>query len=326
MPAHSFREALATWQPQQPANDNAPITAESFAGLAERRAFVQRVQAKPEPVLALPTLERLGRAAPDVVRLWKFWRDIQAAPSPHIYNQPEIVHDHATAGSLRTENGIEDDPETVNTGFSEGGEQDLECRPTIAEIERAMEGAGRVSVVCMVLNGVRSDVRQVRRPCERGSHARIGDLVFRNGVMVEWGKTKRGVPLAPVERLRASKGSRKPQPKRNLRWLVRTNAPIAKNAGFMAGIAASTGRSGAPLECFAEAEQARKAEDSNLRAALGAHAKILDMAIGDATAREIGERRGYHGKHAERRGIFLVNEAFAALRALVGENILAKAA
>lgn len=189
-----------------------------------------------------------------------------------------------------------------------------------------MEGAGRVSVVCMVLNGVRSDVRQVRRPCERGSHARIGDLVFRNGVMVEWGKTKRGVPLAPVERLRASKGSRKPQPKRNLRWLVRTNAPIAKNAGFMAGIAASTGRSGAPLECFAEAEQARKAEDSNLRAALGAHAKILDMAIGDATAREIGERRGYHGKHAERRGIFLVNEAFAALRALVGENILAKAA
>lgn len=121
MPAHSFREALATWQPQQPANDNAPITAESFAGLAERRAFVQRVQAKPEPVLALPTLERLGRAAPDVVRLWKFWRDIQAAPSPHIYNQPEIVHDHATAGSLRTENGIEDDPETVNTGFSEGG-------------------------------------------------------------------------------------------------------------------------------------------------------------------------------------------------------------
>lgn len=108
------------------------------------------MQAKPEPVLALPTLERLGRAAPDVVRLWKFWRDIQAAPSPHIYNQPEIVHDHATAGSLRTENGIEDDPETVNTGFSEGGEQDLECRPTIAEIERAMEGraAFRWSVWC----------------------------------------------------------------------------------------------------------------------------------------------------------------------------------
>jgi hypothetical protein len=50
------------------------------------------------------------------------------------------------------------------------------------------------------------------------------------------------------------------------------------------------------------------------------------LAVGDATAREIGERRGYRGKHAERRGIFLISEAFAALRALVGENILPKAA
>lgn len=65
-----------------------------------------------------------------------------------------------------------------------------------------------------------------------------------------------------------------------------------------------TGRSGAPVECFAEAEQSRKAEEGGLRQALGAHAEILDLAIGDATAREIGESRGYSGKHAERRGIF----------------------
>jgi hypothetical protein len=326
MPKHNFHEALATWRQPRPANDNTPISADSFASLAARRAFVQRTQAKPDPVLNLPTLERLGRVAPDVVPLWKFWRDLQATPSPDIYNQPEIVHDFAIAGSLRPERGLMAEAEPVNSGFSDGGEQDLECRPTIAEIERAMEGAGRVSVVCMVLRGVRSDVRQVRRPCERGSNARIGDLVFRNGVMVQWGKTNRGVPLAPVERLRASKGSRKPKLARDLRWLVRTDAPIVKNAGFMAGVTASTGRSGAPLECFAEAEQARKAEDQSLRIALGTHAEILDLAITDATAREIGERRGYQGKHAERRGIFLVNEAFAALRALVGENNIPKAA
>lgn len=327
MPAHQdYRATLAAWQPRQPANDNAPIAADGFASLAARRAFIQRDQGKPEAVLALPTLERLGRVAPDVVALWKFWRDLQSAPAPDVYNAPEIVHDHAIAGSLRPERGLMAEAEPVNSGFSEGGEQDLEVRPTVAEIERAMEGAGRVSVVCTVCSGVRYDVRQVRRPCERGASARIGDLVFRNGVMVQWGETARGVPLAPMERLRASKGSRKPRPKRDLRWLVQTDAPIVKNAGFMAGVNASTGRSGAPLECFAEAEQARKAEDQSLRIALGTHAEILDLAITDATAREIGESRGYGGKHAERRGIFLVNEAFAALRALVGENILQKAA
>lgn len=99
-----------------------------------------------------------------------------------------------------------------------------------------------------------------------------------------------------------------------------------RKVDFLAGKTHSTGRSGAPLECFAEVEQSRKAEESNLRTALGAHADVLDLAIGDATAREIGESRGYLGKHAERRGIFLISGAFAALRALVDENILPKAA
>jgi hypothetical protein len=85
-------------------------------------------------------------------------------------------------------------------------------------------------------------------------------------------------------------------------------------------------RSGAPIECFAEREQVPRAEEHSLRAALGAHAELLDMAIGDSTAREIRESRGHVGKTAERRGIFLINEAFAALRTLVGENSLPKAA
>lgn len=318
MPHHDFRTALSPLQPARPANDNAPITADSFASLAERRAFVQREQTRPDPVLALPTLERLGRVAPDLVPLWRFWRDLQSTPAPTIYAAPEIVADPAIAGTLRPERGVEAEAEPVNTGFSEGGEQDLEVRPTVAEIERAMEGAGRVAVVCAVLNGVRSDVQRIERPLVLGANTRIGDLVFRNGRLVRWGRTARGVSLKPIERLRAPKGNRQKPPARDLRWLVRTDAPFARGAGFMAGEVHSTGRSGAPLECFAEQEVERRAADQSLRAALGAHADILDLAIGDATAREIGESRGYRGKHAERRGIFLINEAFAALRALVG--------
>jgi hypothetical protein len=312
MPAQhrDYREALEAWQPQ-PANDNGLIAADSFADLPARRAFVQRKQSKPAPALNLPSLERLGRVSPDTVRLWQYWRDLQCAAPADVFAEPEIIVDKGE--------------EPANTGFSTA-EQDLEVRPTVDELQRAWESAParQVSVHCVVRGGQRFDVQAVIDPVvyRNGDTARIGSLVFRKGHLVRWGSTKRGKPLEPVERLRAEKGSRERPPARDLRFLVRTDAPIVKNAGFLAGETATTGRSGAPLECFAEAEQARKAEQGQLRAALGAHADILDLAIGDTTAREIGERRGYKGKHAERRGVFLISEAFAALRALVGENIL----
>lgn len=295
--------------PHLPANDNGLIAADSFTSLAARRAYVQRPQGKPEPVLALPTLERLSRVAPDVVHLWRYWRDMQAAPAPDVYAEPEII--------------VDEGEEPANTGFSEG-EQDLEIRPLVDELRRAWESgpARRVSVHCTVRGGQRSDVQPVIDPVVtiKGDMAYVGPLVFRRGRLIRYGRTARGVSLEPVERLRAEKGSREKPAARDLRFLVRTDAPIATNAGFLAGTSASTGRSGAPLECFAEAEQSRKDEQGRLRQALGAHAKILDLAIGDATARDIGESRGHRGKHAERRGIFLVNEAFAALRPLVAPD------
>jgi hypothetical protein len=292
------------------------ITARSppTASPASRNAgtFVQRKHSNPNPVLNLPQLERLGRSSPDTAHLWKFWRDLQSAAAPDVYAEPEII--------------VDEGEEPANTGFSEGGEQDLEIRPTVEELLRAIEGAGRVSVTCTVHNGRRSDVRRSSWPLVLGNTTKIGDLEFRKGRLVRWGVTARGTTLEPVERLRAEKGSRKSSPQRDFRRLVRTDAPFARKVEFLAGDTHSTGRSGAPLECFAEAQQARKAEQSVLRKALGAHADILDLAISDSTAREIGESRGYHGKHAERRGIFLVNEAFAALRALISEKVLPKAA
>lgn len=314
-PQHDFRAALDAWHQPRPANDNTPISAESFTDLAARRAFVQRPQPKPGAMLALPTLERFGRVAPENVPLWRFWRDLQAARAPDIYAEPEII--------------VDEGDEPANSGFSDT-EIDLEIRPRVDELRRAWESAPtrRVAVVCTVRGGQRYDVQPVINPIVtyKGDIAYIGPLVFRAGKLVRYGRTARGVPLKPIERLGEPKGSRKPPPVRDFRFLVRTNAPFAREVDFLAGDTHSTGRSGAPLECFAEAEQARKAEEAGLRSLLGAHAEILDLAIGDATAREIGESRGYGGKHAERRGIFLVNEAFAALRALVGENSLPKVA
>jgi hypothetical protein len=315
MPALHFKEALQVWQPQRAANDNAPIAADGFASRAERRAFIQRPQGKPDPVLALPTLERLGRIAPENVPLWKFWRDLQASPAPDIYAEPEII--------------VDEGEEPANTGFGET-ELDVEIRPRVDELQRAWESAParRVSVHCVVQGGARYNVQPVIDPVviTKGDMTYIGPLAFCKGKLLQYGRTARGVTLKPIERLGESKGSRESPPPRDFRFLVRTAAPFAWKVDFLAGDTHTTGRNGAPLECFAEAEQARKAEESNLRAALGAHAEILDLAIGDVTAREIGESRGYAGKTAERRGIFLINEAFAALRALVGENNIPKAA
>lgn len=231
-----YRETLASWHVSKPANDNTPLTADSFANLAERRAFVQREQREPEHVLRLPQLERLGRTSPDTARLWKYWRDLQCTPVADVFVENETEAD---------------DGEPVNTGYSTA-EQDLEIRPSVEELLRAVEGAGRVSVVCTVHNGQRADVRQERRPLVLGNTTKMGDLVFRHGQLVRWRETSRGAPLKPVEGLRGEKGSRQAPPARDLRHLVRTDAPMARVIDFHAGVTHSTGRSGAPFECFSQ--------------------------------------------------------------------------
>jgi Phage capsid family len=208
--------------------------------------------------LNLPSLERLGRASPDAVHLWKFWRDLQCVPTADVFVEPEIIVDE---GEM-----------PANTGFSDA-ELDLEIRPSCTELRRAWDSAParRVSVHCTVRSGERTNVLSVIDPViyRNGDTVRIGPLTFRHGLLSRWGVTPRGVPLRPVERLRAEKGSRKPPPVRDARHLVRTDAPIAKGAEFWAGTVHSTGKSGAPMECFAEREQTRKAEDGQLRRALG---------------------------------------------------------
>ncbi len=73
-------------------------------------------------MLNLPQLERLGRVAPDVVHLWKYWRDLQCAPAADVFVEPEII--------------VDEGDEPANTGFSTA-EQDLEFRPSVDELQRA---------------------------------------------------------------------------------------------------------------------------------------------------------------------------------------------
>src|SRR5687768_4411113 len=104
-PRQDYHARLSTWRQPKPDNDNHRITADSFAELAARRAFIQREQRDPAPVLSLPTLERLARTAPDAVDLWKFWRDLQCAPAADVFVLPEII--------------VAEGEEPANPGFSE---------------------------------------------------------------------------------------------------------------------------------------------------------------------------------------------------------------
>lgn len=53
---------------------------------------------------------------------------------------------------------------------------------------------------------------------------------------------------------------------------------------------------------------------------MGAHAEVLGLAVDASTAGKIGQRRDFEGKHAERRGVFLISEALASLHGLVANN------
>lgn len=154
----------------------------------------------------------------------------------------------------------------------------IEVRPSIEELQRAWEG---------------QEIERV------SGQTRLGCLVFYGGALIEYGQTARGVPLRPREDVRSPKGSR-------LR--------VDDTGGRLAGLCRSSGlaRQGDTGEHAAENDFIRRDLERRFRSTLGAHADVLDEACTDATARQIGEARGYSGKTAERWGIKLVDRAIAA--------------
>ncbi|WFS02789.1 hypothetical protein [Rhizobium tumorigenes] len=237
------------------------------------------------------------------------------------------------------------------------------------------------------------------KPCAENSHVNrnggtdtsIGKLLFRDGRLIQWGETRKGRPLKPVERPRSPKGGDDPSRSESAIWSylalkgavsplaavpyqkpfskvvviddcykpLPREAPTEKDKAGRFGVAEAR----AVLEEFSvsgitpfdklpfpavllpdgivtgdqwvggvkkpkplgeisssagrEPEIVRHGEIAShltaLRRMLGKHALVLDMAISDATAKEIGMAMGLGPAYAEKRGPALIDAAIDAL-------------
>lgn len=325
-------------------------------------------KAAPE-VLAWPTLERLAYRG-DSARLFalRHWRNM-------CFPQSVVI----------TEEG-EYEPEVS-----------IEVRPSEAELLRAVgwtvSGRERWHFTGELVN-IYDDIAppsteyQVQR--NGALEARIGELVFRDGELRQWGRTKRGRALRPDERRRGVKGgataaerpvsavlsylrltgatsplAAKPYAKAisktpalgdfyvplpreepgvtdkvgrfgvaearqvledlgvdgsvpfdRLRFAA-TRGPdaIAAGSGWIGGLKQPKPTASEPAG--REPEFVRHIEAANyldhLRRELGEDARILDLAITDASASDIGVAMGLSRSYAEKRGAMLIEAAIDAL-------------
>ncbi|MDX1004635.1 hypothetical protein GOE20_27705 [Sinorhizobium medicae] len=326
---------------------------------------------RPREQLAWPALERLAYRG-DYRRLFalRHWKNM-VFPGSEI-ETPE-------------ENNL--DPETT-----------IEVRPSEAELLAAVGweviGRDRWHWTGEAVNVYQpQEATETRRKNKNdGIDTQLGNLLFRDGRLIEWGKTGKGSSLRPVERPRGTKGSSNPARSDSAVWAylklpravaspltakpyskplsgepaigdfyspLPREAPSAKDKhgrfgvkegramlqelgvdgsipferlplpatrcadGLVSGpqwvggvkrpkptgeISAAAGR---------EPEFVRQVEVldyvDHLRHHLGRHALVLDMAITDATAKEIGIAMGQAPAYAEKRGPSLIDAAIDAL-------------
>ncbi|UNK36558.1 hypothetical protein MNR02_08525 [Shinella sp. H4-D48] len=330
---------------------------------------------KAPDVLSWPTLERLAHRG-DEVRVYalRHWKNLNYPGSGYIPPQPT-------------------DDET--------DEVQVETRPSEAELLRAVdwtvtgserwEHTGRI-----VKTYERADLpTEVKRHRNGTVDIKLGDLVFRDGEMVEWGRTRKGRALRPVERARGVKGGEAPGRTEAAIWSyirIRPGAPSPFAATSLRrpfsgtpvivnmydplpreepstkdrhgrfgveearallkehGVDGSVAFADLPVPAAQcqdtlvpgpqwvggvkkpkplgeisqaagrECELARRVETGDyvdhLRRLLGDHAKVLDLAISDATAREIGIVMGKAPAYAEKAGPWLIDAAIDALIAV----------
>lgn len=281
------------------ANDNAPRLAGEFSNLADRRAWLATLPDKATPVMAWPTLERLARL-----------------PSPNaaasLWRYAELMEPHKVPVADN-----DNDPDAADLDV----ELRHEIRPTISEL---MAAAGPPTRVAFVVDaGGARYPQKFWQPIQSKQGPRLGDLVFRDGKLVSWGETARGKVLKPVERQRMPKGSapgaRSEADIRRELLPANDNTPIAKGAYWFGGRKGKKGTVTKPDigDHAAMEELARNQKREYVRIKLGEKVWVLDAAITDATAREIGELMGFSGKTAERRGITAINDAIAEFEKIV---------
>ena len=279
-----------------PANDNHPHYAADFGDLAARRAWLSRLPNKAKPVLAWPTAERLSRL-----------KSPSAAAALISYS--ELSQPARMIAANDNAPGVEIDVDMRH-----------ETRPSIDEMLRAVSDGMRARVVAAKESGQWKFIeRHEVRYGVRGSRVELGNLTFASSTLVTFGQTDRGRGLRPVERSRAPRGF-KPTARsaQSIRFLVANDdTPIANGAGWLGGITRPRGNGSRPDigEAEAEMEMHRNARRDAVRLVLGPrHARVLDLAISDASAREIGEEFGHVGKTAERRAVSAINDALTALQ------------
>lgn len=347
------------------ANDNARH-ADSFASLGERRAWLATLPAKAEPVLAWPTLERLYHLRDNerAVRALMSWR---------------ALNDGAVLVAAN-----DNDPAVTEMG------EDMrrEIRPTERELLTAVadvefeepSDTSRQRITGRWPTG--GDIeRDTAGVIVRLGTLRIGTIstsMFgpgNRGHIVEWNRTRKGKPLAPVDRPAAPKGTAKPKrtaesiayylKRQGTPWpeqyvgpaearvvdLDRTPATQAAaeelaSMGVSGNVSFHEARANAGLpsaeqgqpyvhpaarwvgglthfkgakqgsdigELAAEADMARKTTLKATRRFLSEEeVTILDLALTDAKASDIGRAVGYSGSYAEKHGGRLVDQAIEA--------------
>jgi len=322
------------------------------------------------PLLAWPAFERLAHRC-DYARLFalRHWRDMVF---PH-----HIV--------VLAEEDDADAELTIETRPSEGA--------LLTATGWEVIGRERWHWTRKTVNVYRSNPSTETRKRNRngGMDTQLGELLFRDGKLVQWGTTEKGVPLRPVERPRGVKGSGAPCRSDTAIWsyidLMGAVSPLAAtpytkplsnepaihdcyfplpreepNAkdrhgrygteearqllqsfgvdgsvpfeqlpypatrcarGLVAGdqwvggvkkpkplgeISAAAGK---------EPEFVRQVETlsyvEHLRRRLGQHARVLDMAIADHSAKDIGIAMGLAPAYAEKKGTSLIEAAIDAL-------------
>ncbi len=323
-------------------------------------------------VLAWPTLERLAHRG-DEARVFalRHWRNLLYPGSGYIPPEPAT---------------------------DETEESAVEVRPAEAELLRAVgwtvTGSERWDHTGKLVNTyLPAHLKpSIKRHRNGAVDIVLGDLVFRHGEMIEWGRTSKGRALCPVERTRGVKGGEAPGRTEAAIWTY-LRAPATKPSPFTAtslrrpfsgdraimdcydplprqapgtkdrhgrfgveearavlrahGVDGSVAFEDLPvpatqcqdalvpgpqwiggvkkpkqageISAFSgpEGQVSRLIETGDyvdhLRRLLGDHAKVLDMAITDATAQEIGIAMGKGRSYAEKVGPWLIDAAIDAL-------------
>lgn len=315
-------------------------------------------------VLAWPTLERLAHRG-DEARVFalRHWRNLLYPGSGYIPAEP-----------------ADDETDVVQ----------VEVRPSEAELLRAVgwtvTGSERWEHTGRIVNVYEPAAPPAEPTINRHRNGavdiKLGDLVLRDGELIEWGRTKKGRALRPVERARGVKGSAPKVRTEAAIWAyvrapAATPSPFAATSlrrsfsgeraipsfyeplpgveeardvlrehrvdgsvpfgelpvpaiqcpdGLIAGsqwvggvrkpkplgeISAAAGREPKLVRLIERADYL-----THLRRLLGDHAKVLDLAISDASAKEIGMAMGKAPAYAEKAGPHMIDAAVDALIAI----------